>query len=45
MQREREKRTENAGGTEASLPVLFFIVDIGTIMSACPAVEYSPDDA
>jgi hypothetical protein len=42
---QREKRTENAGGTEASLAVLFCIVDIGTIMLACPAVGYSPDDA
>lgn len=42
---QKGKRTENAGGTEASSPVLFSIVDIGTIMLDCPAVGYSPDDA
>jgi len=28
---QKKGHTENAGGTEASLPVLFNIVDIGTI--------------
>jgi hypothetical protein len=40
-----ERHTENAGGTEATLPVLFSIVDIGTIMLDCPAVGHSSDDA